>query len=85
MGGEGQRARRLGGHTDLLKRVPTSDGKFILKSLARQPAGRPRPFRDGGDAALAPRPPPMVGDIPPCPRAVSWATLPGPVSASRSL
>ena len=42
-------------------------------------------FRDGGDAALAPRPPPMVGDIPPCPRAVSWATLSGPVSASRSL
>ena len=37
------------------------------------------------DAALAPRPPPMVGDIPPCPRVVSRATLPGPVAASRSL
>ena len=37
------------------------------------------------DAALAPRPPPMVGDIPPCPRVVSRATLPGPVAASRLL
>ena len=50
------------------------------------PRLRARPWvAVGGDAALAPRPPPMVGGIPPCPRVVSRATLPGPVAASRWL
>ena len=71
--------------TDPVKGVPTSDGKLIARSSASH-AGWPRGRgRDGGDAALAPRPPPMVGDIPPCPRVVSRATLPGPVAASRWL
>ena len=71
--------------TDPVKGVPTSDGKLIARSPASQPAARAWPCRDGGDAALAPRPPPMVGDIPPCPRVVSRATLPEPVAASRWL
>ena len=53
-----------------------------------QPAARAAPrvaVPRWRDAALAPRLPPMVGDIPPCPRVVSQATLPGPVAASRWL
>ena len=76
---------RLHGRTDPVKGVLSSYGKLIARSSASQPAARAWPCRDGGDAALAPRPPPMVGDIPPCPRVVSRATLPGPVAASRWL
>ena len=73
------------GNGGVLCRVLPHRGKMIARSSASH-AGWPRvALPRWRDAALAPRPPPMVGDIPPCPRVVSRATLPGPVAASRLL